>query len=173
MPRGPAGPVLRSTAQRGGGGFTLIEINLAVLLIATGVLIMLALFPLGLKHTEQGIADTHEAMFATYVLSGLEANALAMTDFNDWSRDLFPTKVDDHIDDVGDRNWRGDPAPTITLNPWPDGGTRMIRYQLTVELEGAEAPHPVYRATLWVKSGKYGTLTDGHYYTTKFVYMGM
>ena len=65
--------------------FTLIEVNLAILLIATGVLVLLALFPLGLKESEEGIMDTHEGMFAGHVLSGLEGNALAMTNWADWA----------------------------------------------------------------------------------------
>jgi competence protein ComGC len=152
--------------------FTLIEVNLAILLIATGVLVLLALFPLGLKESEEGIMDTHEGMFAGHVLSGMEGNALSMTNWSDWANmDDFQQKIDNGIDAIQSGQWRT--GQVVTEDPWPQNGTRAIRYQLTVIPDGG-SDNRAYTATLRVKSGKYGVFDDmAHYYVTKFAYMGM
>ncbi len=50
-------------------GFSLIEVNMAVFVVAVGVLSMCVLFPLGLRESTQGQADLKQAMFADYVLN--------------------------------------------------------------------------------------------------------
>jgi len=56
-------------------GFSLIEINMAVFVMAVGILGMIALYPLGLRESTQGQADLKQSMFADYVLNQLVAAA--------------------------------------------------------------------------------------------------
>ena len=65
-------------------GFSLVEVNLAILLVALGMLALFGLFPAGLREGELALTDTHAALFADYVLSGIEANASTMTVWNAW-----------------------------------------------------------------------------------------
>ena len=56
-------------------GFSLIEINIAVFVMALGVLSMVVLYPLGLRESTQGSADLKQSMFADYVLNQAVAAA--------------------------------------------------------------------------------------------------
>jgi hypothetical protein len=56
-------------------GFSLIEINMAIFVMAIGVLAMVALYPLGLRESVQGSADLKQSMFADYVLNQVVAIA--------------------------------------------------------------------------------------------------
>ena len=50
-------------------GFSLIEVNMAVFVLAVGVLSMASLYPLGLRESIQSQADLKQSMFADYVLN--------------------------------------------------------------------------------------------------------
>jgi Tfp pilus assembly protein PilV len=50
-------------------GFSLIEVNMAVFVLAVGILSMAVLYPLGLRESMQSQSDIKQSMFADYVLS--------------------------------------------------------------------------------------------------------
>jgi len=52
-----------------------MEVNMAVFVMAIGILGMVALFPLGLRESTQGQADLKQSMFADSVLNFLVAEA--------------------------------------------------------------------------------------------------
>ena len=54
-------------------GFTLMEVNLAIFIMAVGSLAMVALYPLGFKETEQSREDVVGAAIADEILSPLVA----------------------------------------------------------------------------------------------------
>jgi competence protein ComGF len=54
-------------------GFTLVEIALALLVVAIGVVSIMALFPAGLQANQQGGDETRVALFAADVLNGVRA----------------------------------------------------------------------------------------------------
>jgi len=56
-------------------GFSLIEVNMAVFVMAVGVLSMAILYPLGLRESMQSQSDIKQSMFADYVLSIAVAKA--------------------------------------------------------------------------------------------------
>ena len=58
-------------------GFTLVEIALAILVVAIGVLAIFALLSAGLDNSVRAIEDTHAAMFADNVFNGLRAVTVA------------------------------------------------------------------------------------------------
>ncbi len=68
-------------------GFSLMEINMAVFVMAIGILGMVALFPLGLREGIQGRADVKQSMFADHALNQLTA-LLSDTNltWSEWSR---------------------------------------------------------------------------------------
>ena len=67
-------------------GFTLVEVTLALLVIAIGMLSLFQLFPAGLRENMLSRADLHQSMFAEYVLSGVEARAAPTQASRSWPR---------------------------------------------------------------------------------------
>ncbi|NLC80938.1 MAG: hypothetical protein GX748_07115 [Lentisphaerae bacterium] len=64
-------------------GFSLIEVNMAVFVMAVGVLSMVVLYPLGMRESRQGQDDLQQSMLADRVLNRLTA-ALSRPDVK-WS----------------------------------------------------------------------------------------
>jgi len=61
--------------QHNRSGFSLMEVNMAVFVVAIGVLSMVVLYPLGLRESTQGQADLKQSMFADDVLNRAVAAA--------------------------------------------------------------------------------------------------
>lgn len=74
---------MRTKQQR--VGFSLMEVNMAVFILAIGILSVAALFPLGLRESAQGQADLKQAMLADYLLN--QAVAAASRSDVKWSRE--------------------------------------------------------------------------------------
>jgi len=56
-------------------GFSLVEVTLALLVVAIGLTATFALFPVGLKATRDAVDDTEIALFAEYVFTTLDLTA--------------------------------------------------------------------------------------------------
>lgn len=143
--------------------FSLIEVNLAILLIAVGLLALFSLFPLGLKESERGLADTQESMFADTVLSALEGNAVNMTNWWYWlpeNHEDFKAKIEEGVD------YRSE---TLTTVEYPQGSRYRIRYVLNISNEGTGRKS----AMLKVLHGTTGDFALAQVYYTEFVYTGM
>ena len=65
----------KRTGRRGEAGFSLVEVTLALLVVAVGLTATLALFPEGLTATREAVNNTETALFADYVFSTLELSA--------------------------------------------------------------------------------------------------
>ena len=89
--------------------FTLIEVNLAMLIMATGVLVMCGLYSLGFRENRQSVEDVASASFAdTYLgplMQGLTATNLP---WSDWIQ-------------LGDTPSQGN-ARRIAQGVWPSDG---------------------------------------------------
>lgn len=72
---------MRHTCRR--AGFSLMEVNMAVFVMAVGIMSLVGLFPLGLRESYQGRADLQQSMFADYALNQFVA-ALSQTNLY-WS----------------------------------------------------------------------------------------
>jgi len=69
-------------------GFSLIEVNMAVFVLAIGVLSMAVLYPLGLRESIQSQADLKQSMFADYILN-VAVSAASRTNVSwksEWSK---------------------------------------------------------------------------------------
>lgn len=162
--------VFRRQADGSARGFSLIEVNLAILLVATGLLVLFSLFPLGLRESEMGVEETHEAMFADSVLSTMEGNALAMTNWAQWSSlAAFRTAVVFETDPPVSHGPGNTAVGQGVRFPSADADARFIRYRLTIGGSGIRKS-----ARLEVVSGKYGDFNaNAKTYFTEFVYTGM
>ena len=61
--------------QKKRSGFSLMEVNMAIFVMAVGVLSMVALFPLGIRESVQSQADLKQTMFADYLLNAIVSAA--------------------------------------------------------------------------------------------------
>lgn len=63
------------TGRRGEAGFSLVEVTLALLVVAVGMTAAFSLFPEGIQSTRAAVNNTETALFADYVFSTLELAA--------------------------------------------------------------------------------------------------
>lgn len=66
-------------------GFSLIEVNMAILIAAGGMLSLFALFPVGLRQSVMSEADLHQAAFASSFFEAVTANTEKIDDVRDWN----------------------------------------------------------------------------------------
>ena len=118
-------------------GFSLVEVNLAIFVVAIGLLTLFSLFPAGLKEGEAGHADTQISLFADYVLATVRADAMEL-DADEW--DDLPVKLPNGIKEN-----------TVHSIGFP-AGSGYVRYYLDI----VDVPDDLYGVRLWVQSGQYG-----------------
>lgn len=146
-------------------GFSLVEVCIALLVLSVGVFSLFAIFPAGLKESESGVADTHEAMFADRILSAFEGKASNMTNWNDWTdMDVFKDRL---IETLDVPQFKFDQE---TLTCFPQGGATNIRYKAAIHELNPD--HSRKKVLIQVKYGKYGQLVNGSVYSCDLIYLG-
>lgn len=70
--------------KRRRAAFSLIEVNMAILIIAIGMLSLMSLFPLGLRESSLAHGDMLQAATADYILGRVRAEAQQVTAFSEW-----------------------------------------------------------------------------------------
>ncbi len=76
-------PTCRRPAARR-SAFSLIEVNMALLVVSLGLAALLGLFPVALRESGLATADTAQALFATRLLNAIQANANTVTTWAEW-----------------------------------------------------------------------------------------
>ena len=166
-------------------GFSLIEVNMAVLVVGLGILVLFGLFPSGLREGENGIVDTHCALFAETVLEGLRAEVHNNPDLLDWLawqdlRGRFKNNLKFNMPN-GAGTIEGDAVllhkDLIVRGPikFPEGAnpTTYIWYAMQISEGSTDMAHTV---NLWVWSGQYVTkdpeefIIQTEWYATKYFY---
>ncbi len=66
---------MNNRKQLGRAGYSLVEVTLALLVVAIGLTATFALFPEGLRATRAAVDDTEIAMFAEYVFTSMDLAA--------------------------------------------------------------------------------------------------
>jgi Tfp pilus assembly protein PilV len=96
-------------------GFSLIEVNMAVFVLAIGVLSMAVLYPLGLRESMQSQADLKQSMFADYIIN-VAVSAAGSTNVN-WSTWSSWARTYNMVgSDAGTELNIGDSVPPFVLN---------------------------------------------------------
>ena len=164
-------------------GFTLIEVSLAVMVLGLGLMAAFGLFPAGVRQNEESTADTRAALFADYVLNGMQANAAAVTNWSDWYNESttyshflgtasdMPCPNADASDSPGLAGVQATGAP-LSVPDWPLSSGQKLRYRLTMTPDDGNR---VYTAMLEVKDlddGSDFNPPDGVFYTA-FIFKGM
>ena len=152
-------------------GSSLVEVNIALLVIAIGLASIVGLFPVGLRESNMAASDTVQSMFADQVFSMLEANASAVTNWTRWC-DNFPQDVCKNLSVPTPSGTQ--PIKTGTYAPFEYlTEDNYIQYDLTVDDHPEYGPY-VKRAWLRVSEKKERIgITNCPIYYTEFVYMGM
>ncbi len=149
-------------------GFSLIEINLAIFVVAAGMLTLFSLFPSGLKQINAAHESTQEALFGEYVLSAMRARAMTL-DATAWVAITASAPA---------ATFPGFEFDTIVDSfEFPAGSGQHMRYFLKLT-PVKDYPH-IWSATLWCRSGEFGTTNVDTFkkqalaFHTEFFYSGM
>ena len=149
-------------------GFSLIEINLVLLIVGIGLVALLGLFPVGLRQASLATGDTVQALFADQVLDTLQAQASTITNWTEWA--AFGTSV---LKDakVGSHALKANQE--VKLSDYlVDGAT--IRYRLVFKPVTAPLDFGgrLVRAAIQVSDRAEGDLSKATVYCTDFVFQG-
>lgn len=145
-------------------GFTLIEINLVLLLFGVGVTALLGLFPVGLRQSGLAVSDTRQSMFAEMILNSIYATAQDATDYSDWEtledfRNLVKrTKIAGNSA-VAKADQPVEVGKEVVFDKYLGQKRNVIRYYLTVSKvanDNRNFRRPFYRATVQVSDRKDG-----------------
>ncbi len=161
------------SAAPGQGGFTLVEINLVLLLVGIGLVALLGLFPVGLRQAGLATGDTVQALFADRVLNTLQARASEITDWAKWVN--FNNEVLDGVSIDGKKIVAYEDRK---IDDYLGTGS-AIRYRLEFHEVAAPDSLKAYgfggrlrRATIRVSEREASILTNAPVYCTDFVFMG-
>lgn len=145
-------------------GFSLVEVTLALMVMAIGILSIMSLFPAGLDQNARSIADTHAAFFAEEVFGGLHAKAET-----DWENlESFNVPV------AASNMWLPGTNVFVTgsnvaTNVYTYGSyeDHALRYRLVVT--NAVGNGQLKKATLFVWPGEFGTTSDPSMFYAEFL----
>ncbi|MDY0150182.1 MAG: hypothetical protein RBT03_08870 [Kiritimatiellia bacterium] len=176
-------------------GYSLVEVTLALLVVAIGLTATFALFPEGLKATRAAVNDTEVSLFADYVFSTLSATAAALGDtVESGGVNLDATKCDKYASrvlaessgyDKGDERLL-DSSPGLHVFKWVprnwDVGTGDSEYAskakfwttaFTYELEWEKkksSGRDTYYAVLKVWPGEWKAIADREAFPPRIFY---
>ena len=153
--------------------FSLVETNLAILLVGIGLLALFSLFPLGLQQSDLAVQDSQEAMFGDAVLSVIEGNAFDIKKWNEWvDTNSLKTELVKGLTNIPVLTAEGDvlTAENDAL-VFPAGSGRYLTYKLTIANKGT--PKGKLKAVnLKVASGRKQDLGLARDYYTEMMFMG-
>jgi type II secretory pathway pseudopilin PulG len=162
-------------------GFSLIEVNMAVLVIGLGLLVLFGLFPAGLKEGENGAVDTQCALFAESVLEGLRGEAHNKPELLDWN-------IWENINSFAANLTLSSPAvqgDATTIQTalqvrgpieFPVGASPKTFICYVMQITNGDPQNMTRAVNLWVWSGQYVTkdpikfIRQAEWYATKYVY---
>lgn len=166
-------------------GFTLIEINLVLLIVGVALVSLMGLFPVGLREADAAASDTEQAMFAERLLSTVQAKANSMTNAVTWDNEsTFINKLNISLLNAVKSSYTSksiEIGTTKTLSNYPDE-KKFMKYKLVVK---KVTPRDMgitvdddkfirlYRATVWVSNRKAGDLDNNTPYSTYLFYKGV
>ena len=158
-----------STINHSSSGFSLVEVTLAIFMVGLGITTLFALFPAGLRQSDNAMKDTHLGLFADRVFSGIRAESSLISDWSDWAdidsfRKLavWPVQIEGH-------NMRGDNTSQTVTDAISEGV--HISYRLNVD-EVSGSPD-LRRAVLRANIGGAYDDDDAQWFYTEFFFMGV
>ena len=149
-------------------GFSLIEINLVLLIVGIGLVALLGLFPVGLRQASLATGDTVQAVFADQVLNTLQAQASTITNWTEWANFQASVLKDAKI---GSHALKAN--QDVKLSDYLVAGA-TIRYRLTFQSVTVPLDFGgrLKRAAIQVSERDAGSLSNATVYCTDFVFQG-
>ena len=168
-----------STHQtKNAAGFTLVEIALALLVVAVGLVVVVGLFPSGLRANKTSIDETQMAMVADEILNGVKAVtsertwgqmaagsfALRPPAYNFWDT---PAALR-----IGPASGPG--SPMVGTNVFTYAGEKVPAYAYRYDLQVFPIPGTpnILGVKLQLWNGEYGPADQGHAFYTEIYYNG-
>jgi prepilin-type N-terminal cleavage/methylation domain-containing protein len=156
-------------------GFSLVEVALALLVVAVGLMGVFSLFPVGIESNRKAIQETQISLFAEYVLNGFryESEQLAWAEVSDGPGFSISELASKYV-------WQSPPmivaGPGVKVASYralgnPDIEEMAFRYELRVyPVAGA---NDVKAMVLNIWPGQYGPLINTNtFYTEIYNYRG-
>ena len=146
--------------RRPSSGFSLVEVTLALMVMAIGILSIMSLFPAGLDQNARSIADTHAAFFAEEVFGGMQA--CAETNWEGLANVQLPVASSNmwgSVSSVHTMDSRG-LATNIYKLVYED---HALRYRLVVMTNGL-----IKQVNLFVWPGEFGSTNDPSIFYAEF-----
>ncbi len=134
----------------GRGGFSLVEVSLAIFVVALGMLTLFSLFPAGLNQAISAQEETQQALFAEYLFAEMREAIPYINDNVHWNSLNNPPNNPD-VFNIYFPDFSIDGVQT-ELN-WPVSG-RHVRYLIEMQ---KPAGADMWQVSLWVASGQFGT----------------
>ena len=154
------------------GAFSLVETNLAILLVGVGLLALFSLFPLGLQQSDLAMQDSQEATFGDFILSTIEGNAFSVTDWDVWQN--MPTLSSLLVEGITNVSFRPIGSSFVASNNafnFPRESPRYVSYVLTLSKKPGTGGK-LGRATVRAVGGRNQDTSLGRVYYTEFMFMG-
>ncbi len=155
-------PLPAAYGLRSASAFSLVEVTLALMVLAVGILGIMSLFPTGLEQNARSVADTRVAFFAEEVLAGLQAKAET-----NWPH------LDEFNVSVSARGTWENPPPNLYITgtnlvitnkyEYATYEDHVLRYRLVLTTNAL-----VKTATLYVWPGEYGNTNDPSLFYAEF-----
>ena len=137
----------RSARQKAKGGYSLVEVTLALLVVAIGLTATFALFPEGLQATRTAVDDTEISLFAEYVFTTLDLTAIlkgaswTVANCKEFKSEAF----------AGDKN-----DPRFLLKETSGSGTAVFYWVPdTYEVQGSADYNAASMAGFWTSAFTY------------------
>jgi Tfp pilus assembly protein PilV len=155
-----------------------MEVNIALLIMAVGLVGILTLFPVGLRQGDSASSDTTESAFADLVLNAMRSNAQMVTNWTDWSSNSVPILLGQskgtaspnvmpiNVPGTSSTSIVGTGTPTEIQNYLVSG--QYLQYSLNVTNNDL-----IITAWIQVTNRRYTDITRAPIYATSFVFMGM
>lgn len=156
-----------SSRQQGRAGFNLVEVCLAIVVVAFGIVTLLGLFSSGLRTAETADNETRMTLFGGGVMNGIIAKACAITNWTTWTNDVsFASNVSTGLVPAVAPTWLPGGAQVV----YPTGSTLYVRYRLDmttrVNTRGREI-------NLEVVPDQFGNWTNPVVFHTVVSFLGM
>lgn len=158
-------------------GFSLVEVTLALMVVAVGILSVMSLFPAGLDQNVRSIADTRMAFFAEDVFNGLQA--WSQDNWDNLNQAEIPVAAADRWEQAADKAWPTDfkeingAWPTIWTNNYfiaatPPSEIEKFALRFSYNIITNHPRNTIKGVTLFVWSGEFGTTNNPTIFYSEF-----
>lgn len=154
-----------------------MEVNIALLMVAVGLMGLLSLFPVGLRQSTLAASDTAQAAFVDQVFNAMAANAATVTNWTTWSSSFSAAVLPSSGSLALQVPVNGATTPSVTIVG--DGTEHEIKDYLVAGnyikycIVIGDPVGRIRQVQMQVTDRPQTTTTNSPVYVTDFFYMGM